>query len=136
MLDQMYKKLETVAQHDVSDMLQPYLPEHATIEVILKGERQCSILIGEDLTDNNPSWACINLACDGEIITSVQLRHGGEGLTQNLKVSTHLPLVTVTTCLIETFEQLEQGNINKAAHIIEHAKDYFSINELLRRALR
>lgn len=128
MLDQMYKKLETVAQHNVNAMLQPYLPEHATIEVILEGERQCSILIGTP-------WARINLACNDEIVTSVQLRHRGEGLAQNLKVSTHHPLIILTTCLSETLEQLEHGNINKAAHIIEHAKDYFSINELLRRAL-
>lgn len=131
MLNQMYEKLETVAQHNVNAMLQPYLPKHATIEVILKGARQCNILVGTNIT----SWVCINLACNGEIVTSVQLLHGEEELSQNLKVSIKQPLVIVTTCLSETLEQLEQGNINKAAHIIEHAKDHFSLNQLLRRAL-
>lgn len=135
MLNQLYEKLETVAQHNVNAMLQPYLPKHATIEVILKGARQCSILVSTDVTDLATPWVCINLACKGEIVTSVQLQYEGEGLPQRLKVSINQPLVMVAPCLSAALEQLGHGNIDKAAHIIEHAQDYFAFNQFLRGAL-
>ncbi|GGI15342.1 hypothetical protein GCM10007377_15420 [Galliscardovia ingluviei] len=97
MLDQLYEKLETVAQHDMHAMLQSYLPKHATIVVTLEGARQCSILIGTDLTDT-PPWVCIDLACVQDIVTSMKLYYAREGLSEKRTIPTSQPLLVVLLC--------------------------------------
>lgn len=135
MLDQLYEKLETVAQHSVNAMLQSYLPKHATIVVTLEGARQCNILIGTDLTDTTTPWVCIDLACVQDTVTSVKLYYVREGLSEKRTIPTSQPLLVVALRLSETLEQLEHGNIDKAVHVIEHARDYYALNQFLRVAL-